>query len=164
MDMEFKAIYSAYSAKIFRLCMGYINNEEKAGDLTQETFIAVWQHLDRFRGDASIGTWIFKIAVNKCLQQLKQDKRHKEKLANYPAVVLSEETGLELEAKEKIKLLYDSIAQLPEADRLLIGLYLEDLAQDKISEIMGISHSNVRVKIHRIKAFLTEQVKKNGKY
>lgn len=162
--MEFKSIYSAYSAKIFRLCLGYINNEEKARDITQETFIAVWQNLDKFRGDASIGTWIFKIAVNKCLQQLKSDKRQKEKLANYPVRVLSELSDMDLEAKEKRKLLYDCIAQLPEADRLLIGLYLEDLPQDKISEIMGISHSNVRVKIHRIKSFLTEKIKKNGKF
>ena len=162
--MEFKSIYSSYSAKIFRLCMGYINNEEKARDITQETFIAVWQNLDKFRGDASIGTWIFKIAVNKCLQQLKQDKRQKEKLANYPVGLLSELSDIDLEAKEKRKLLYDCIAQLPEADRLLIGLYLEDLPQDKISEIIGISHSNVRVKIHRIKSFLTEKVKKNGKF
>lgn len=144
--------------------MGYINNEEKARDITQETFIAVWQNLDKFRGDASIGTWIFKIAVNKCLQQLKSDKRQKEKLANYPVRELSELSDMDLEAKEKRKLLYDCIAELPEADRLLIGLYLEDLPQDKISEIMGISHSNVRVKIHRIKSFLTEKVKKNGKF
>ena len=143
--------------------MGYINNEEKARDLTQETFIAVLQNLERFRGDASIGTWIFKIAVNKCLQQLRQEKRQKDKLIHFPVGLSSDETSRELEAKEKRKLLYGSIAQLPEADRLLIGLYLEDLPQEKISEIMGISHSNVRVKIHRIKAFLTEQVNKNGK-
>jgi RNA polymerase sigma-70 factor, ECF subfamily len=51
---------------------------------------------------------------------------------------------------------------LPETDRLIIGLHLEDIAQEKIAEIIGISHSNVRVKVHRIKAVLTEQFKKHG--
>jgi RNA polymerase sigma-70 factor, ECF subfamily len=73
--MEFREIYNEYSPKIFRFCLGYVNDYDKAKDLTQDTFIAVWEGLANFRGEAGIGTWIFKIASNKCLRQLDNEKR-----------------------------------------------------------------------------------------
>ncbi len=158
--MEFKDVYNEYAPKIFRFCLGYINDRDKAQDLTQETFIAVWQNLKDFRGDAGIGTWIFKIASNKCLRQLDNEKRQQTVLKNIP---MDQSINMnESDRDEALKRLRNSIAQLPETDRLIIGLYLENLPQEKIAEILGISHSNIRVKIHRIKNALTEQLKEYG--
>jgi RNA polymerase sigma-70 factor, ECF subfamily len=157
--MEFREIYNEYSPKIFRFCLGYVNDYDKAKDLTQDTFIAVWEGLANFRGEAGIGTWIFKIASNKCLRQLDNEKRRQKLVAELP---VNKITSNETEEEEKHKFLRSCIAQLPETDRLIIGLHLEDIAQEKIAEIIGISHSNVRVKVHRIKAVLTEQFKKHG--
>jgi len=158
--MEFKDIYNEYAPKIFRFCLGYINDRDIAQDLTQETFIAVWKHLPDFRGDAGIGTWIFKIASNKCLRLLDNEKRQQAVLKNIP---MDQIFNMEdAEQDDRLIQLRNCIAQLPETDRLIIGLYLEDLAQDKIAEIMGMSHSNVRVKIHRIKNLLTEQLNRYG--
>lgn len=70
--MEFELIYKEYWSKIFRLCMGYVNDYELARDMAQETFIKVWQHLPEFRNEAAVGTWIFRIATNHCLRQLEQ--------------------------------------------------------------------------------------------
>jgi RNA polymerase sigma-70 factor, ECF subfamily len=157
--MEFREIYNEYSPKIFRFCLGYVNDYDKAKDLTQDTFIAVWEGLANFRGEAGIGTWIFKIASNKCLRQLDNEKRRQKLVAELP---VNNITSIGTEEEEKHKFLRSCIAQLPETDRLIIGLHLEDIAQEKIAEIIGISHSNVRVKVHRIKAVLTEQFKKHG--
>lgn len=158
--MEFKDVYNEYAPKIFRFCLGYINDRDKAQDLTQETFIAVWQNLKDFRGDAGIGTWIFKIASNKCLRQLDNEKRQQTVLKNIP---MDQSINMdESDRDEALKRLRNSIVQLPETDRLIIGLYLEDLPQEKIAEILGISHSNIRVKIHRIKNALTEKLKQYG--
>ena len=73
--MEFEAIYREYWSKVFRLCMGYVNDYGLAQDMAQETFVAVWQKLSSFRNEAAVGTWIFRIATNRCLRQLERQSR-----------------------------------------------------------------------------------------
>ncbi|UKJ08873.1 RNA polymerase sigma factor [Solitalea lacus] len=144
--MTFEEIYQAYSPKVYRLCMGYVNDSDLAKDLTQESFISVWQNLSKFRNDSAIGTWIFRIAANNCLRQLEKEKW-----------VMKAELPTELEdviqegSNVQEKLLFKFIAELEETDRLIISLELEELPQAQIAEIIGISEGNIRVKIHRIK-------------
>jgi RNA polymerase sigma-70 factor (ECF subfamily) len=157
--MEFEQIYNTYMTKIFRLCLGYINDEEHARDLTQETFIAVWQNLGTFRNQADIGTWVYKIATNICLRRIEVEKRLK--TAPLPATC-NAVAETDLTAEERHKQLRACIAELSEIERLVIGLFLEGIPQERIAEIMGMSHSNVRVKVHRIKEVLTQKMKKNG--
>lgn len=157
--MDFEPIYKMYSPKIYRLCLGYINDPDLAKDLTQETFIAVWQHLDSFREESKIGTWIYKIASNKCLRQLEVEN----KVAKVSIPIdLQDESSQP--ADERQVFLRRCIAELPELERLLIGLYLEGVKQDDIAEIIGISHNNVRVKIHRIKEILTKKFSNHGEF
>jgi RNA polymerase sigma-70 factor (ECF subfamily) len=73
--MEFEQLYKSYWQKVFRLCMGYVNDYDIAQDIAQETFIIVWQKLHTFRNEAGIGTWIFRIASNNCLRQIEKGKR-----------------------------------------------------------------------------------------
>jgi RNA polymerase sigma-70 factor (ECF subfamily) len=156
--MTFEKVYHDYWQKIFRLCMGYVNDHEWAKDIAQETFIIVWQQLPKFRGESSIGTWIFRIASNHCLRQIEKAKR-------FP------KTELPVEMKEdhshnmepEIQFLYQCIAELPETDRIIISLELEEVKQAEIATIVGLSESNVRVRIHRIKEKLTQKFKSHGR-
>ena len=153
--MAFEEIYNTYKDKIFRVCMGYVNDNDWAKDITQETFITVWQQLARFRNEASIGTWIFRIATNNCLRQI--EKQNRMPKSEVPDLV---EEKTEHTDEEKIKFLYKSIAELNEIDRLIISLEMEDIKQAEIAEIIGISEASVRVKIHRIKEKLREKFKR----
>ena len=155
--MEFEQIYKTYWDRIFRLCMGFVNDYDAAQDLSQETFIIVWQKLGTFRNESSIGTWIFRIASNNCLRQIEKQKRFPK--SELP-VHLSEEKLTSLEPQ--IQFLYKCIAELPETDRIIISLELEDIKQNEIAKIVGLSEANVRVKIHRIKEKLTQKFKENG--
>ncbi len=156
--MEFNELYEIYWDKIFRLCMGYVNDSDQAKDLAQETFITVWEKLSTFRNEANIGTWIFRIATNTCLSQIKYNKKiYTEELSDN-LVEIKEET-----LDEEIKMLYHFISEFPELDRIIISLELEGIKQSEISKIVGLSDSNVRVKIHRIKEKLTEKFKNHGK-
>ncbi|MGV3509188.1 MAG: RNA polymerase sigma factor, partial [Sphingobacteriaceae bacterium] len=67
----FKEIFKANSKKIYHLCYGYTGDDDSANDLMQETFLKVWQNLDKFRNQAMISTWIYRIAVNTCLSWLR---------------------------------------------------------------------------------------------
>ncbi|MGE8554734.1 MAG: RNA polymerase sigma factor [Chryseobacterium jejuense] len=155
--MVFEDIYELYWQKIFRLCMGYVNDTDVAQDLAQETFIIVWQQLPKFRNESSIGTWIFRIASNNCLRQIEKEKRFSK--TDLP-INLEEKKQESMEPQ--IQLLYQFISELPETDRIIISLELEEVKQAEIAQITGLSESNIRVKIHRIKEKLTQKFKNNG--
>lgn len=155
--MVFEDIYELYWQKIFRLCMGYVNNTDVAQDLAQETFIIVWQQLPKFRNESSIGTWIFRIASNNCLRQIEKEKKFSK--ADLP-INLEEKKQESMEPQ--IQLLYQFISELPETDRIIISLELEEVKQAEIAQITGLSEANIRVKIHRIKEKLTQKFKENG--
>src|ERR1700759_418110 len=107
--MVFEEIYKAYWNKVFRICMGYVNDHDWAKDIAQDTFIAIWQQLPRFRGDAAIGTWIFRIAVNNCLRQIERHNR-------MPQVEMPEEIVEREDHNQEpaVQFLYQCIAELPE--------------------------------------------------
>jgi len=155
--LTFDAIYQTYWQKIYRLCLGYVNDHAMAQDLAQETFIIVWKQLGTFRQESSIGTWIFRIATNTCLRQLERGKRaiHTDLPIDLPTLEAPD-------AEEQIQLLYKSIGELPEIDRIIISLELEDVKQAEIAAIVGLSETNVRVKIHRIKERLTQKLQAHG--
>lgn len=151
--MSFETIYRVYYSKVFRLCMGYVNDEDWAKDLTQETFILVWQKLGQFRKESAIGTWIFRIAVNNCLRQLEKSKR-----TAWTDLYFQVSDTPHEETEIRMRLLYKCISELPETDRIIISLELEDLPQTEIAAIVGLSETNVRVRIHRIKEKLFHKI------
>jgi RNA polymerase sigma-70 factor (ECF subfamily) len=152
--MVFEEIYQQYWQKVFRLCMGYVNDHDWAKDIAQETFITVWQQLPKFRNESAIGTWIFKIASNQCLRQIEKKKQ-------MPSAAMPSEIEAKQEQSNEAKIssLYKYISELDELDRIIISLELEAVKQGEIAEIVGISEGNVRVKIHRIKEKLTQKFK-----
>ena len=75
-EQEFTNIYNLHAFKIHRLCLGYASgNNELAKEWLQETFIKVWKHRNSFKGKSSIDTWIYRIAVNVCLGDLRKTKK-----------------------------------------------------------------------------------------
>jgi len=153
--MNFEEIYKQYSQMVFRVCMGYINDYESAKDITQETFISVWKNLSSFRKEATISTWIFRIATNNCLKALEKSKRIK--VTEVPGnLAINHEEQVE----DKLNYLYQCISELEETERIIISLLLEDIPQAEIANITGLSEVNTRVKIHRIKEKLSNKFKK----
>jgi RNA polymerase sigma-70 factor (ECF subfamily) len=150
---EFTNLYSEYSPGILKLCLGYTGNAMLAEDLLQETFIAVWNNMQKFRGDASWSTWIYRIAVNTCLSHLRKKKETLVDVDQPAFNMLIEEVSTK---EQDIQLLYKCISRLAKADRLIISLVLDDKPYEEIASITGITENNLRVKIYRIKKQLTE--------
>ncbi len=153
-EAAFKKIFEANSKKIYHLCYGYTGDEDSANDLMQETFLKVWQNLDKFRNQAMISTWIYRIAVNTCLTYLRSEKRQaKDELTPE----LEETTGeVVSEKNEQVAMLYKCISKLEESERIIITMVLDEVPYPEIAEISGISEGNLRVKVFRIKQRLTE--------
>jgi len=150
--MTFEEIHKIYWPKVYRQCMGYMNDPDTAKDIAQETFIIVWQQLPKFRGESSIGTWIFRIAVNACLGQIRKDKKMPK--SEFPLELFEKS---EVSSEPQVQFLYKCISELPEIERIIISLELEELKQKEIAKIVGLSESNTRVRIHRIKEKLTKK-------
>ncbi|KQB98830.1 RNA polymerase sigma factor [Pedobacter sp. Hv1] len=154
-EQEFETIYEENYHKVIGLCLGYVNgDEDMARDLTQEVFIKVWQNLKMFRNEASISTWIYRIAVNTCFQQLRKKKPLPLK------VDVVDEIGEEKFSNERrYQNMYACINQLSAVNKSIILLELQDMPQKEISNIIGISYEALRIRLHRIKNQLSKCVK-----
>lgn len=153
-EADFKHLFADNSKKIYHLCLGYTGDSDAAYDLLQETFLKVWQNQEKFRNQALISTWIYRIAVNTCLTYLRTEKRMaKDELTPLIADNKKEELS---EKNEQVAMLYKCISKLEESERIIITMVLDEVPYPEIAEISGITEGNLRVKIHRIKNKLTD--------
>nr|WP_319400910.1 sigma-70 family RNA polymerase sigma factor [uncultured Carboxylicivirga sp.] len=151
-EEEFDHIYSTYAPKVFRLCLGYASgNEELAKEWQQETFIKVWNHRKSFHGKSSISTWIYRIAVNICLGDLRKSSKH----TQINETILEDTLATENENKEvPIEKMYQCIDQLTPNNKTIILLELEETPQATIAETMGVAHGALRTRLNRIRQSL----------
>lgn len=150
---EFTNLYNEYGEGIKKLCLGYTGDAVLAQDLLQETFIAVWNNMQNFRAEAKWSTWIYRIAVNTCLTHLRKKTATLVDIANTSLAMLPDEINTK---EQEVHLLYKCISHLPETERVIITMVLEDKPYNEIASITGITETNLRVKIHRIKKQLTQ--------
>ncbi|QKX06672.1 RNA polymerase sigma factor [Aquimarina sp. TRL1] len=157
-NKSFENIYQQHHPMVLQMCLGFAKGDrDTANDLSQEVFIRVWNNLTSFRGASSYKTWIYRITVNTCLQYVEKEK----KAQTLPIPEIADRTsGMEAVTNPKISMLYNAIGQLKKVDRLIIMMVLENQDYASISEVIGISPANVRVKIHRIKKRLETTLKK----
>lgn len=160
-EQEFTNIYNLYAPKVHRLCLGYASgNNELAKEWHQETFIKVWKHRKSFKGKSSIDTWIYRIAVNVCLGDLRKSK--KSVVINEEVLSNSSDDDNNLSNEEKIKKMYNCINLLNEQNRALIFLELENIPQTTIADTVGLAHGALRTRLSRIRKSLLKCIK-NGK-
>lgn len=117
-------------------------------DLHQEILLRLWQGYDGFEGRSDIKTWIYRVALNYCINF--RDKRRREQTRRM-TVRGSDSSDSDLEKRMQIKQLYQRINKLGLVDRSVILLWLEGLSYEEIGEILGVSVKNVSFKLVRIK-------------
>ena len=154
---QFNEIYNKHYNKVFRLCKGYFCGDiALASDAAQEVFIKVWEHLDTFRNESSISTWIYRITVNTCLLYLRKSSARKEIRTDILPKVASKTYSDEKE--EQLQQMYQCIQKLEETNKMIILMILDGIEYPEISEVIGITEETLRVRIHRIKKSLTQCV------
>jgi len=140
-----------YAGIIIKICRAYTDNEEDFQDYYQEVCLQLWKSRENFKGDSKWSTWVYRISLNVSLSLLKKDKKVNKKsveLQDLATVVPQDANPFN---DESLKLLYLAIKQLPELDRAIILLYLEENSYQEIAEIIGLLPNNIGVKITRIK-------------
>lgn len=164
-EAEFREIVMQYQDRVYNTCLGFLGNREDALDISQEVFMEVFNAYHTFLGKAKLGTWIYRIAVNKCLEAIRKDKSVKRARNGHSfgesEMVTFDHPGVKLENKELASVLFDAISKLPENQRTAFTLHkIEGVPYDEIGQIMNKSLSSVESLIHRAKARLRELLAK----
>ena len=144
---------------IFKIAAVYTNNREDKNDLVQEIIYQLWKSFDSFQQKASISTWIYRVALNVAIHQLKISQR------SIPVTPIADQALAYTEnkdegAEEKWLLIKQQISSLNLLDKGIVMLYLDGKSHAEIGEIIGISTSNVGTKLSRIKEKLRTQISK----
>lgn len=140
----FDRLVERYQRDVYRLCYRFANNHEDANDLAQEAFIKAYRALDRFRGDSAFSTWLYRIAVNTCLNWKALKKPLIDEL---PEALADGKPGIEsrLVDDERARQLRAAIERLPEKQRatLILKTY-HDMTHEEVASVLGASVGTVK--------------------
>lgn len=150
-EMGFRQLILAYQKRVYHVIRRMVLIHEDADDITQNTFIKAHQHIDKFQGQSSLFTWLYRIATNESLTFLEKKKKrhffsmddHQEKMESY-----IDQPG-NFDGDEIQRLLQKALLTLPEKQRLVFHLkYQEELTYDEMSEITGTSVGALKASYH----------------
>ncbi|MBK9526337.1 MAG: RNA polymerase sigma factor [Bacteroidetes bacterium] len=150
---QFIALIQQNKRILFKICNSYCRDRSDREDLAQEIVYQLWRSFATYNANFKFSTWMYRVALNVAISFYRKDRRQKN-------VHVLSETLIEIEneqeddLEENIQRLQGFILELKELDRALILLYLEDKSYGEISEILGITVTNVATKLSRIKELL----------
>jgi RNA polymerase sigma-70 factor (ECF subfamily) len=153
----FKDWLQHHARAIFKIVRAYADNAVDRDDLFQDIAIQVWYSIPVFRAQSSVITWIYRIALNTALKWVRKEKSRPalQPLENAGHILNEPEQNLD----EHLTWLYREIYSLDLVDRCVVLLLLDNFSYKEMAVILGISESNVGVKINRIKKQLQEKLK-----
>ena len=158
-EQKFNQIVAENSELIRRICRYYNDNIHDQEDMYQEVLINIWKSLDKFRGDSKLSTYIYRIAVNVSITYASKSFKQSKLYVSADTENINEIIDEPHEDKEKqIQQLHTALNTLSVIDKALISLVFEGLTMKEIANIIGITEPNVKVKIHRIKTYLKEEL------
>ena len=150
-EAEFVSLLEENQNIVHKICRLYTQSEAEHKDLFQEISIQLWRSFDRFEGKSKFTTWMYRVGLNTAITLYRKSKRR---------INTQEFDALEFKIKaeeyddteeQQLKLLYKAVHQLNDIEKALVFLYLEDKDYREISETLGITEVNARVKMNRVK-------------
>lgn len=151
----FDRIVRQHDDLISRLCFGYSHSKEEFEDLRQDVYVNIWQGLDKFRGDSSPKTWIYRVTLNTCVSTIRKRPKDSYKVELTEVADVSDDTEY---AAQLIAELYQSIGTLSPIDKAIIMLWLDQLSYEEIADAVGLSKNAVATRVHRIKVKLKKMI------
>lgn len=142
---------------MFKIIRAYAFTVMDREDLFQEIVIQVWRSIPSFRHEAAVTTWIYRISLNTAINWIRKERKHShtETLDTVPQVLKENNNHVD----ERLEWLYEEISKLNAIDRSIALLLLDNFSYQEMADILGITKSNVGVKINRIKKLLIAKSK-----
>ncbi len=159
LELLFESWLLEHKGVVLKVARAYTFTSEDCQDLAQEILLQAWRSLPQFQGQASAATWFYRVALNTALGWRRKERRRQ---ARQQPILAMEDLPIagdnvqDLVQRELVERLYAAIRQLSKADAALILLYLDDMSYHEMADVLGISESNVGVKLNRAKKALVE--------
>lgn len=172
-ELAFKKLVDSHQKLVVNTCYGLVQNREDAEDIAQDVFVEVFRNIEKFRAEAKLSTWLYRIAVNRSLNHIRDNKKHKwfhafeDEIAAKNKILLqartanSDEPEYDLENKQRAIILKEAINSLPKNQKVAFTLSkYEELSYQEIAAVMDLSVSSVESLLFRAKKGLQKKLYK----
>lgn len=153
LELDFARIVREHKGTVYTVCYMFSKDEEEVADLFQDILVNLWKGFEKFRGESSIRTWIYRVSLNTCISADRKKKRRGESVSLDMDINLFDDAA---EDMKQVRMLQNRISRLGPFDRAIVLLWLENLSYDEIGSIVGITAKNVSVRLFRIKEQLKQ--------
>jgi len=151
----FEALYRRYSGRVYALCLRLSGSAGRAEELTQATFVRVWEKLRTFRGESAFSTWLYRLVVNVALEGLRAERRWADRVVDLDV----EGRAGAVEMPDIRLSLEEAIARLPDRARVVFVLFqVEGYAHEEIAGLTGMSAGASKAQLHRARYLLLEMM------
>jgi RNA polymerase sigma-70 factor (ECF subfamily) len=167
-----RAIMQSNNRRLYRIARGILRNDSEAEDVVQETYVRAFTHLQDFRGDSSLATWLARIAMNEALGRLRRQRPAVEwtslppgtleaQIIQFPLSAPSEDPERSMAQREIQHVVEHAIDELPDAFRIVfITRVIEGMNVEETAEILGLKPETVKTRLHRARTMLRDNVEK----
>ncbi len=171
-EAAIRSIMQANNRRLYRLARGILRNDGEAEDVVQETYARAFTHLEQFRGDSSLATWLARIAMNEALGRLRRQRPSVDlntlapgvleaQIIQFPLSAPSEDPEKSMAQREIQAVVEHAIDDLPDAFRIVfITRVIEGMNVEETAEILGLKPETVKTRLHRARNMLRDNVEK----
>lgn len=160
-SLAFTQLYNLYNKEVFNSILRLLNNVTEAEDLLQESFLAAYQNLSKFEAHSNFRAWLKRIAINKTISFLRKKKIEFNEWNDN--IESTDETFDESKFSFQVQSIQQAIEQLPYSYKAIVQLYvLDDIPQEEIGQMLGLSHNTVRTQYHRAKQKILQILQKES--
>ena len=167
-----RAIMQANNRRLYRLARGILRNDGEAEDVVQEAYVRAFTHLEGFRGDSSLGTWLARIAMNEALGRLRHDRatvdvataearQSQAQIIQFPLATTSDNPEQTMAQRQILQLVERATDNLPEIYRIVfITRVIEGMDVEETADLLGLKPQTVKTRLHRARLLVREQLDK----
>jgi RNA polymerase sigma-70 factor, ECF subfamily len=171
-EAALRAIMQANNRRLYRLARGILRSDSEAEDVVQETYIRAFTHLDGFRGESGLSTWLSRIAINEALGRVRSRKPHVElealpeatldaQIIQFPVSSAAGDPEKSMAQREIQRVVEHAIDELPDIFRMVfIARVMEGMNLEETAELLGVKPETVKTRLHRARTMLRENVEK----
>ncbi|MFT3936093.1 MAG: RNA polymerase sigma factor [Chitinophagaceae bacterium] len=163
-SLGYSELYHKYAKAMFNTSLRIVNNVGDAEDVLQDAFVDAFKHLNDFRYNSTFGAWLKRIVINKSISLLRKKKLNLVDIESTQVADTSDYESVDETAFQyRVDEVRNAIQKLPDGYRAVVSLYLlEEIPQEEIGKMLGISHNTVRTQFHRAKQKLLNILKEGG--
>lgn len=171
-DAAFRTIMKRYNRRLYRIARSILRNDSEAEDVVQEAYVSAFAHLDGFRGEFSLATWLSRITMNEALGRLRRERpavgletfeaqRTEAQIIQFPQTVTSGDPERTMAQREILQLVERATDNLPEIFRIVfITRVIEGMSVEETAELLGLQPQTVKTRLHRARRLVREQLDK----